>query len=72
MKSNRYTISTRSLGDGSEACYVVYYQREIIATFPINDPSSIVTISDAREYAERFVQTMDAYMDGAIERLARR
>jgi hypothetical protein len=66
--SNRYTISTRSRGDGSEACYVVYYMREIIATFPINNPAS----PDAHQYAERFVRAMDAYMDGAVERLSRR
>ena len=64
--SNRYTITTRSLGNGSEACYVVYYNREIIATFPVNDPAC----SDARRYAERFVEAMDTYMDAAIAKLA--
>jgi hypothetical protein len=53
--SKRYTITTRSLSDGSEACYVVYYMRQIIATFPVNDPAS----PDARQYAEQFVRMMD-------------
>ena len=37
---NEYTLSTRSNGDGSEPCYVVYFNREIIAIFPIIDPAS--------------------------------
>lgn len=46
-----FTLSTRSLGDGSEACYVVYFERQIVATFPINDPTS----PDARYFAKRFI-----------------
>ena len=52
---NHCTISTRCKGDGSEACSVVYYQRQIVATFPINDPSS----SDAYKYAKQFVWAMN-------------
>jgi hypothetical protein len=51
---DEFTLSTRSLGDGSEACYVVYHQREIIATFPILDP----TKDDARRYAEKFINAV--------------
>lgn len=50
---DRYTLSTRSLGDGSEACYVVYHKREIVATFPVNNPAE----STARNYALRFIAT---------------
>jgi hypothetical protein len=52
-----FTFTTRSLGDGNEPEYVVYFEREIVARFPINDPAS----SDARQYAERFVDTMNGY-----------
>jgi len=66
--SNRYIISTRQRGDGKEACYTVHYHQEVIATFPVNDSSS----PDAYEYAKVFVRAMDAYMDCAVERLAKR
>lgn len=52
-----YSMSTRSLGDGSEPEYVVYFEQAIVARFPINDPSS----PDANEYAVRFIDAMNGY-----------
>jgi len=52
-----FTFSTQSLGDGSNARYVVYFEKQIVAEFPINDPAS----PDARQYVERFVDTMNGY-----------
>ena len=49
-------LSTHTNGDGSEPCYVVYVDREIVATFPVNDPKTRV----AREYAEQFMQAVRA------------
>jgi hypothetical protein len=58
-----YTFTTRSQGDGSEPCYVVYFQRDIVATFPVLSPNDkfCVNMVPAREYAERFVDTMNGY-----------
>jgi hypothetical protein len=52
-----YTIASRSRGDGSEPAYLVYFEREIVAVFPVLDPTS----GDAREYATRFIDTMNGY-----------
>ncbi len=52
-----FTYSTRSNGDGSEPEYVVYFEREIVARFPILNPAS----PDAHEYAVRFVDIMNGY-----------
>jgi hypothetical protein len=51
-----FTMNTRSNADGSEPCYVVWYCKEIVATFPVNDPSS----NQARAYAEMFVREANA------------
>lgn len=58
----RYTISTRKAGDGSDACYVVYFYYEMVATFPVNDPNR----GDAKEYAERFAAMMNAHIEGLV------
>lgn len=63
-----YVISTRSKGDGSEACYAVWFEREIVATFPINDPAS----PDASEYAKRFAASMERYYKRQLARLTKR
>lgn len=52
-----YTLATRVRGDGAEPEYVVYFEREIVARFPVLDPLS----NDAREYATRFIDTMNGY-----------
>lgn len=63
-----FTMNTRSKGDGSEACYVVYFEREIVATFPINNPA----LPDAREYATRFIDTMNGYHMRRLSELPKR
>ena len=55
-QSQIFSMTTRSLADGSEACYVVYYERELVATFPINNPSR----KDAALYARTFIDAMNA------------
>jgi hypothetical protein len=52
-----YTVTTQCAGDGSNPHYVVYFERQIVALFPVNDPTS----PDAREYANRFAATMEGY-----------
>lgn len=56
--SSTYTVNTRMNGDGSEPCYVVWFRKEIIATFPVLD----ATTPDAREYAELFAKMMNEYI----------
>lgn len=51
-----YTVSTQSNGDGSEPEYTVWFQRDIVARFPILDPSK----SDAYDRAHKFAALMNA------------
>jgi hypothetical protein len=48
-----YTIMAQTRDDGSQEAYVVYRDKETIATFPINDSPS-----DAMGYANRFVSAL--------------
>ncbi len=61
----RYYVTTRSKGDGSEPEYVVYWNREIVARFPINDPSSPA----AHDYANIFASAMNNIFEAVYRSL---
>src|SRR5579871_6584535 len=60
-----FTISTQQNGDGSDPAYVVYFERRIVAIFPVHDPAS----NDAKQYATRFVDAMNGYYMRRLEEL---
>ena len=62
--STRYHMNTRCDADGRNACYIVTFHGDTIATFPVVDPST----TDAREYAQRFTDMMNAHIEAFVAR----
>jgi hypothetical protein len=63
----RFTVSTRSKGDGSDPSYVVYYDYQVVAVFPINDPVA----NTAHDWAHDFATVQNEKLERAEKQAAK-